>query len=50
MMMKHMSHKSKPLQKPNIAFRVRAGGKSYLEMANDVCKYKCQALLCPTTF
>lgn len=43
--MKHMKHKSKPLKKPSIAFRVRARGKSYLEWASDVCEFIPQTLL-----
>ena len=35
-MMKFMKHKGQPLEKPNIAFKVRARGKSYLEWAKDV--------------
>ena len=43
MMTKHMKHKGQPLEKPSIAFRVRARGKSYLEWANDVCEYHATA-------
>ena len=35
-MIRHLKKDGKPLLKPSIAFRVRAGGVSYLEWAEEI--------------